>query len=63
MWRQDWHEIPAGMDEDERRSVYRVQSYDRELYGQPLRCVVVHSSQLEQRQQGTLLRQMSKEKE
>ncbi|WP_461671101.1 IS1634 family transposase, partial [Mycobacterium tuberculosis] len=63
MRREGWHEIPAETDEDERRSVYRVQSYDRELYGQTLRFVVVHSSQLEQRQQETLLRQMTKEKE
>lgn len=63
MWREDWHEIPSEADEDERRSVYRVQSYDRELYGQRLRFVVVHSSHLEERQRETLLRQMTKEKE
>jgi transposase len=62
MWRENWYEIPAEAAEDERRSVYRVQSYERELYGQPLRFVVVHSSQLEERQRETLLRQMSKEK-
>ena len=63
MWREDWHEVDAEAAEDERRSVYRVQSYDRELYGQSLRFVVVHSSQLEERQRETLLRQMTKERE
>lgn len=48
-----------------RRAAVRlpVQSFDRELYGQTLRFVVVHSSHLEERQRETLLRQMSKEQE
>lgn len=63
MWREAWQEIPSETDESERRSVYQVQSFERELYGQSLRFVVVHSSQLEERQRETLLRQMTKEKE
>ena len=63
MWREDWHEVASEADEDERRSAYRVQSFDRELYGQTLRFVVVHSSHLEERQRETLLRQMGKEQE
>jgi transposase len=62
MWREVWQEVEADAQEGE-RSVYRVQSFDRELYGQALRFVVVHSSQLEAKQRETLQRQMRKEKE
>jgi transposase len=62
MWREDWQAVETDAQEGE-RSVYRVQSFDRELYGQALRFVVVHSSQLEVKQRETLQRQMRKEKE
>ncbi|SDT35902.1 Transposase [Paenibacillaceae bacterium GAS479] len=62
MWREDWHEVEPDAREGH-RSAYRVQSFDRELYGQALRFVVVHSSQIEAKQRETLQRQMSKERE
>ncbi|MNQ86716.1 hypothetical protein D3C85_1019160 [compost metagenome] len=62
MWREAWESV-GGESEDKRLSRYRVQSFDRELYGQSLRFVVVHSSQLEAKQRETLMRQMAKEKE
>ncbi|HUC93639.1 MAG TPA: IS1634 family transposase [Paenibacillus sp.] len=60
MWRGAWQDVGAER-EDQNRSRYRVQSFDRELYGQSLRFVVVHSSQLEAKQHETLTRQMTKE--
>lgn len=61
-WRDQWQDVQVTNEEDG-RSRYRLQSFERELYGQPLRFVVVHSSHLEAKQQETLERQMNKERE
>lgn len=61
VWREQWQEL-AATDEEEGRSRYAVQSFERSLYGQSLRFVVVHSSHLEAKQRETLMRQMEKEK-
>jgi len=54
-WRDQWQDVQV-TNEEEGRSRYQLQSFERELYGQPLRFVVVHSSHLEAKQQETLQR-------
>ncbi|MDQ8737122.1 hypothetical protein [Paenibacillus sp. LHD-38] len=48
-WRDQWADV-ALADDNEGKSRYRVQSFERTLYGQSLRFVVVHSSHLEAKQ-------------
>jgi len=55
-----WEDLRPSQ-ENPKRAQYRAQSFIRTLYGQELRFVVVHSDQLAERQQQSLLRQMDKE--